>query len=256
MNTMSPIRHSFMLRLYGPALLVVLWYGVVAARVIEPILLPPPHRIMLAVVSELQAASCWHALGATLLRVMVGFLVASLFGIPIGLILGIRPSAWEAVEFLFDFFRSLPAVALFPIFMLFFGLGDTARIGTTAFSCGLVMVLHSYYGVARAPRLRRDLAAVMGAAKSEVLRRVILPDALGQILVGARIALSLGVVVVLVTEMVVVSETGLGRRLLEAQQRFRAADLFADVLLVGALGLGLNWAVGLFERRTMPWVRR
>lgn len=242
--------------LYGPTILVVLWYGVWFARIINPLFLPAPHQVFGMLGKMAVQIVVWQDAVSTLGRITISVLISAIIGIPVGLLIGYYGWAYKSSELMLDFFRSLPALALFPLFLLVFGIGDSAKVATAVFASTLVIVLNTRYGVTQSLQIRRIVAKIIGATKIEVFLRVVFFDALPQIFVGLRTAISLAVIVIVVTEMFVGTSFGLGHRIYESQLMYRVPEMYATIIITGLLGYALNKAIVIIENRVVHWSGR
>jgi ABC-type nitrate/sulfonate/bicarbonate transport system permease component len=195
----------------------------------------------------------WTDFLKTVFRTFTAMLVAAVIAIPLGILLGASERTYRAVEFIIDFFRSTPASAMFPLFLVIFGVGDKTKIYVAAFGAALVIVFNVAYGVMNARKTRILAAKVMGASRFQVLRDVILMESLPQTFVGLRNGVSLALVIVVVAEMFIGSVDGLGHRVFESQQLFEMPDMYAAIFAAGALGYGLNILFLLIEKRFVHW---
>ena len=134
----------------GPLGLLLLWAAVYWTGLITQKLLPSPFRTGVSIVTNIWAGGLAYDLGQTVLRTGEAFLIAVAFGLPLGLLIGSSKRVYRSVEFLIDFFRSTPATALFPLFMIVFGLGDLSKIAVAAFSSVLIILFNVAYGVMNA----------------------------------------------------------------------------------------------------------
>lgn len=239
--------------LYGPLVVFVLWYGLYWIKIINPLFLPPPHTVIVELFRMFLTLEAWKDIGSSLWRILIGFLIACAIGIPIGLFMGYYKKVYSAFEVIVDFFRSLPALAIFPLLMFFFGIGDTAKIATTIFSCSLIVVVNSTYGVTISKKTRQIVAHLMEANPREIFRKIILMDALPQVFVGMRTSLSMAVIVVVVTEMFIGTAWGIGHRIFEAQLTYRVPEMYASIIIAGLLGYGLNKGFVAIEQKLIHW---
>jgi len=239
--------------LYGPTSILMLWYSVYWLRLINPLFLPSPHEVAAELVSLSLTAGLWNDIAASMWRIIASFAPACCAGILMGLLMGYYKGANSAFEMIVDFFRSLPALAIFPLMMLFFGIGDLAKIATTVFSCSLIIAVHSAYGVSNGKKLRQEVATLMGATSLERFLKVTLPEALPHVMIGMRIALSFAVSIIVVTEMFVVTGNGIGHRIFEAGLTYRTAEMYSSIIIVGLAGYMLNKVFMLIERRIVHW---
>ena len=240
-------------RLYGPAAFALAWYVVVYLGVINPLFLPPPHAVAAKLIQMLGTLHVWLDIAASTARIIVGFVASVIVGVPVGLLMGYSSRVHLALELLVDFFRSLPALAMFPLLMFFFGIGDAAKIGTAVFACALTICVNTIYGVTGSRKTRQIVALLMEANKREIFSRVVFMDALPQVFVGMRTSLSLAIVVIIVTEMFIGTTWGIGHRIFESQLTYRVPEMYASIVLTGILGYCLNRGFVAFEGRAVHW---
>src|ERR1700730_14023762 len=156
----------------------------------------------------------------TVYRTAASTFIAAVIAIPLGIVLGSSEKLYRSLEFVIDFFRSTPASAMFPLFLVLFGVGDETKISVAAFGAMLVILFNVAYGVMNARKTRLLAAKVMGASKLRVLFDVMLLESLPQTFVGLRNGVWLGLVIIVVAEMFIGSQDGLGHSVFEAQQLF------------------------------------
>jgi NitT/TauT family transport system permease protein len=180
-------------------------------------------------------------------------LIAAGVAIPLGIFLGASERFYRSVEFVVDFFRSTPASAMFPLFLVLFGVGNETKIAVAAFGAALVILFNVAYGVMNARKTRILAARVMGASRMQVLTGVVLLESMPQTFIGLRNGVSLALVIVVVAEMFIGSTDGLGQRVFEAQQLFNMPDMYAAIFAAGALGYGLNLLFLVVERYFVHW---
>lgn len=236
----------------GPLTILGLWWLVGVFKIIDPLYLPALPDVLKSFVAIFSSDGLLH-LWSTLYRTLWGFALAGLLAIPFGILLGSSKKIYSSVEFIIDFFRSLPAPALFPLFLLFFGIGDAAKIAVAAFIAFWVILVNTIYGVWNASKIRAQVGLVFRASRFQVLKYITVFDALPQIFVGLRIALSLALILVVVTEMFIGTKFGLGQRIFDSYATYRIAQLYAFILIVGLLGYILNKFFVFFEKRIVHW---
>ncbi len=190
---------------------------------------------------------------ATLGRVASVILWAVALGIPLGMLLGSSERLYRHVEGSIDFFRSIPATAMFPLFMIIFGVGDASKVMAAVFAAFFVIVFNTAHGIVFARKGRLRMARFMGATLCQRFTKVILWESLPQTFVGLRNATSLALVVVIVTEMFIGTSAGLGRRIVDFQIVYAIADMYAAIIIVGLLGYALNRALQRLEHHFLFW---
>ena len=189
----------------------------------------------------------------TVERTVLSTLIAAGVAIPLGIFLGASERLYRSVEFVVDFFRSTPASAMFPLFLVLFGVGNETKIAVAAFGAALVILFNVAYGVMNARKTRLLAAKVMGASRLQVLTGVVLLESMPQTFIGLRNGVSLALVIVVVAEMFIGSTDGLGHRVFEAQQLFNMPEMYAAIFAAGALGYGLNLLFLVVERYFVHW---
>lgn len=240
----------------GVFALVIVWYLAVWMRVVDPVLLPSPIDTFGAMWTGMKGGKLGSDFLVTVERTVYATLIASAVSIPLGIFLGASERLYRSVEFVIDFFRSTPASAMFPLFLVLFGVGDRTKISVAAFGAALVILFNVAYGVMNARKTRLLAAKAMGASRFRILTDVMLLESLPQTFVGLRNGVSLALVIVVVAEMFIGSTDGLGNRVFEAQQLFAMPDMYAAIFAAGALGYGLNLFFLTIERRFVHWAGR
>jgi ABC-type nitrate/sulfonate/bicarbonate transport system permease component len=253
----SPSKRSLLQRIVqialGPVLVLVLWYGAGQLGILNPRLIPPPGAVFAATWTALTEGTMLFDLTQTLGRVVLAFLIAAGLGVPIGIVIGANEWVYRSAEFLIDFCRSTPATAMFPLFMLLFGLGDEGKVALAAFSALLIIVFNVAYGVLNARKTRILAARSMGAGRIRIFIDVIFFETLPQTFVGLRAGVSLALVVIVVAEMFIGGMDGMGHRIMDDQMSYNLKDMYGSLILSGALGYCLNYAFLLTEKYFVHW---
>jgi len=237
----------------GVVLLILVWWIATLLEVADPVLLPPPQKALKALIDGLVSGPLLHDFGQTIYRTVLSFLIASAIAIPLGVMLGAADKLYRSVEFVIDFFRSTPASAVFPLFLVLFGVGDKTKIAVAAFGASLVILFNVAYGVMNARKTRVLAAKVMGANRLQVLTDVYFWESLPQTFIGMRNGISLSLVIIVVAEMFIGSTDGIGHRLIEAQMLFEMPTMYAAIFAAGALGYGMNWVFLTVEKTFVHW---
>jgi NitT/TauT family transport system permease protein len=239
--------------LIGVVLCLTLWVVVAAALGDLRRFLPWPWVVALHLVRTLGTAQCWLDIALTAARTVVAFAIGAVVGVPAGLLLGLNPKYYEASRVAIDFVRSVPVTALFPVAMLFLGIGDTAKLACVALGCALIVLVHSAGAVRNTPFLYGLVARSLRLTRWGAFGKVTLPASLPEIANGLRVASSIALILVVVLEMFVGSAGGLGLRLYDDQQLFRISDMYGTLLLIGGLGYLANWGLGMMQERFLHW---
>ncbi|MFN9726987.1 ABC transporter permease [Acidovorax sp.] len=252
----KPINWGRLLPLAGPIALVILWDLVVRVGWIKPILLPTPVDTILTLINGMAGSLLLPHFLVTLERTLMAFGIATAIGMPLGIALGSNERAYRSVEFLIDFFRSTPASALIPLFLLIFGISNVNKVAIAAFGAFLIVIFNCAYGVINARKQRVAAAKVMGASRWQIFKDVLFWESLQPSFVGLRSAVSMALVIVVVAEMFIGSENGLGHKIIDAQQVMNVRVMYAAIMAAGILGYALNIAFLALEKRIVHWSGR
>ncbi len=239
-------------RLTIPLLLLFVWWLLSQHSFVSPLFLPRVGDVGLEIGVALREGLLGD-IGATLYRSLIGLAIAGALGIPIGLLLGYSKRLYQQAEFTIEFFRSIPTTALFPLFLLLFGVGDLSKISMVAFGAIAFFIINTVYGVHGVRRQRVAAAQAMGLKGVDLFRYLILPEALPSIVTGFRLALSYSLVIAVVTEMFFGSNDGVGYRIMTAQYIYDTPAIYVGIITAGLLGLGLNKVALGLERRFIHW---
>ncbi|KTT17021.1 taurine ABC transporter permease [Pseudacidovorax intermedius] len=235
------------------ALIVALWAFAHATKAVDPVLLPSPGEALQAFWKGLSSGTLWGDFEKTIVRTLVSFAIALAVAVPLGVVLGANEKIYEGIEFAIDFFRSTPASAMFPLFLVLFGVGEKTKIAVAAFGAALAILFNVAYGVMSARKQRQLAARVMGAPRWRVLTDVTLLESMPQVFVGMRSGVSIALVIVIVAEMFIGSTDGLGQRIMNAQTIFDMPDMYASIFAAGLLGYVMNLIFLVAERRFVHW---
>jgi len=236
----------------GTLIVLLLWWGIAQMQLINPLLLPTPQQTLVTL-----WASIWQDLPQdfflTLYRSLYAFAIAAIAGVPIGIILGSNERIYHSCEFLIDFFRSTPATAMFPLFLVIFGIDDFSKIAVAAFAAWLIVLFNVAYGVMSARKTRILAARIAGAPGWRIFFDVVFFETLPQTFIGLRTAISLTLVVIIVAEMFIGSTNGMGQRIIDAQQTFDLKQMYASIIATGIMGYSLNQFFLIIENKFVHW---
>lgn len=229
------------------------WGLLSAIQVVDPLLLPSPLAVADFLVSPSQWGHLAIDLAMTFFRLIVGFMLGAFLGISFGIAMGRSVTVYRMLEFVVDFCRSIPVAALFPLFLVFFGIGDASKIATTCWSTALIVLVHTMYGVRSCSPIREFFARTLGASRSQILTTIVIPESLPSIFAGLRVGLSIAVIVVIMTEMFLGTSTGLGHQIFNAALLYETPKLYSMIFLTGLLGYLLNRLFVHLEQRLLGW---
>lgn len=242
-----------LLPLAGIAALVLLW-DLALSLGRGPQLLPRPWAVAQAIAELARKGFLVKHVVASLFRVTWGYLAAVLVGIPLGVLLGWHRRGGEALAPLLEVFRPISPLAWIPIAILWFGVGDVSATFIIFLGALFPLTLAAMNGVARVEAIHVNAGRNFGLSSGELLRKVIVPAILPDLVVGLRLALGIAWLVVVAAEMIAVS-SGLGFLIVDARNAGNRYDVVvAGMVCIGLIGLGLDIAMrGLERSRAVAW---
>ena len=196
----------------------------------------------------------WFAIVPSMTRLAIGFFIAVLLGSAVGLVVGYLRALDPWVRPVLEYLRFIPAVAILPAALLLFGATDKMRIFVIAFGSIFPVLLAAIDGARRVEPMFIDVARVNGLTVTQRIVHVVLPAALPSIFAGVRIALSIALVMMVISELIA-ADDGLGFYILRNQRLFQTANVYAGVLTIGTIGLALTLALLSFEKHVLAWHR-
>lgn len=235
------------------------WWWVTTLQLVPPLFLPSPQAVFGKLYQVATAgymdATLWQHLSASLARVAVALLAASLTAIPLGVLLGRSRRARAIGDPIIEFYRPLPPLAYLPLIVIWFGIGEMSKILLIYLAIFAPVVIATTAGVSAVAPDRVRAAQALGATPRQVLWHVVLPSALPDILTGIRIGLGIGWSTLVAAELVAATR-GLGF-MVQSAANFLVTDVVVlGILVIGAVAVGLELLIRALQRRLTPWQGR
>lgn len=227
-------KQSLSLSLLSVSLFLILWQ-VIAANFIDPFFLPTPTAILAAVGELLREDILLGAIGISLGRIFLGWVLGSLIAVPIGLLVGSAGVIKSVIDPFIHFFRFVPAIALITLFIVWFGIGELSKILLITYATGFIVMINTASGVTAIPADKLDAGRTLGANSRQVFFRIIIPATLPYIYVGMRLAMASSFLVIVAAEMLA-AQSGLGYLIWTSRLYFQIDWMFAAIILLGLLG--------------------
>jgi ABC-type nitrate/sulfonate/bicarbonate transport system permease component len=207
----------------------------------------PPQRLFLS-------DSVFQDVIPSLFRLLGGWALAVLIGVPLGILIGRSRNLWDLVNPVLQFLRAIPGPALIPIFIILLGTESTMRVTLIAFGSVWPILLNTIEGTRTVDPVQLDTVQAFRIPRHARLWRIVLPAALPKIFAGMRVSLALAVILMVVSELVA-STSGIGYRIQNAQIMFLLTDMWCGIVLLALIGYTLNWLFLKFEGRVLGWHR-
>jgi sulfonate transport system permease protein len=243
---------SITLRVAGPIALLVAWWAASASGALNPAVLASPQQVASAAWQLWRSGQLQSAVGVSVLRAATGLLFGVSAGLVLGVITGFSRLGEELLDSPLQLLRALPFLSLVPLFMVWFGIGEEARVILIAVATSFPMYVSTAGGVRAVDPKLVEAMRTFGLSRWALVREVVLPAAMPSLLSGLRLSMTLSVIALIAAEEINTTN-GIGFLMAQAQTYSRTDILTVCVLLYGFLGLCVDLIVRGAERLLMPW---
>lgn len=241
------------------AVLIAVWFAVTNLGWVKPIFLPTPQAVFQQFYEYLTGQAndkpLWQHFLASMLRVFSAFVLACVTAIPIGIAMGMSRTVRGIFDPPLEFYRPLPPLAYLPLIIIWFGIDEVPKVLLIFLSCFAPLALAARSGMRSASQEQINAAYSMGATYLQVIRHVILPSAMPDILIGMRIAIGFGWTTLVAAEMVA-ANVGLGQMVLNASNFLRTDIVIMGIVVIGVVAYLFDLLMRWIERRVVPWKGR
>jgi taurine transport system permease protein len=241
------------------AVLLLAWTVVTNAGWIKPLFLPSPQAVFQQFMEYLTGAAndkpLWQHFVASMGRVFAAFALAVVTAVPVGIAMGMSRVARGIFDPPIEFYRPLPPLSYLPLIIIWFGIDELPKVLLIFLSCFAPLALAARSGMKSASQEQINAAYSMGASYSQIIRHVILPSALPEILVGMRIAIGFGWTTLVAAEMVA-ANVGLGQMVLNASNFLRTDIVIMGIVVIGVVAYLFDLLMRWVEKRLVPWKGR
>lgn len=219
---------------------------------VNPSVFPPLDTILAALWDSISSGALVDDIAISLQRSGIAFLAAVAIGVPLGLVMGQVRIVEQALDPLLQFFRQTSALALYPVFILLLGLGETSKVFVIFWATLFPLLLATIGGVKEVDTKLIEMARTYGASRFTIFRRVVLPASVPAIFVGLRLSATTALLLLIAAEMIGANK-GIGFQVMNAQYNFQIPLMFAAILLLALLGLAANAVLVLLQRKLCRW---
>jgi taurine transport system permease protein len=235
---------------------LLLWQASGSLGWVDPLMLPPPTELWHTLVELSQEGyrqtPLWQHLLTSTLRAVVAFVAAILVGVPLGLSMGLSATLSATLNPFVQFLRPLPKIALVPLVIVWFGIGEGAKFFLIFIATVLSIVVGAAAAVAHISQARLRAAQTLGASRRQLFSHVVLPHALPELFTTVRLAIGIGWTSLIAAEMVA-ANSGLGWMVINAGSYLRTDVVMLGILLLGLVGYLFDVGLVLLQRRYAPW---
>jgi sulfonate transport system permease protein len=241
-------------RWISPVAVVVVWQVASSTGVLPEQSLAAPATIAATAVDLVRNGTLPEAIAVSLQRVVIGFLAGGTAGVLLALVAGLGRAGENAVDPIMQMLRALPFFGLIPLFILWFGIGETPKVTLVALAVSFPLYLNTFSGIRGVDGKLAEVARTLKLGRAALIRHIVLPGALPQTLVGLRQSLGVAWLALIVAEQVN-ADAGLGYMINDAREFLRTDVIVVGLLVYSALGLITDAIVRLLERRALSWRR-
>jgi NitT/TauT family transport system permease protein len=221
-------------------------------RDINPVFGSYPSAIAEAGWELARTGKLWTALSDSLRPFLLGYALAIIIGVPIGLVTGRFRTVEAAIGIYITAGYAMPLVALVPLLILWLGLGFAVKVAVIFLMAVFPICINTWLGVTAVPKTLIEVGKSFVAPDSVILRRIILPATLPYIMAGIRLAVGRAVVAMVIAEFFT-SISGLGAVIITSANNFDTATMFVPIVILMVMAIGLNYLIGAVERWVAPW---
>jgi taurine transport system permease protein len=234
----------------------VAWFLAAQLKLVDPLFLPGPIEVFETAVElardGYRQVSLWMHIAVSIGRALLAFFVATLVGVPLGLLMGRSPVVGAVLDPFVQFLRPLPKLALIPLVVVWFGIGEFSKFFLIFLATLLTVLVSAAAAVQSVPVGRIRAAQSLGASERQLFRHVILPSAVPEIFTGIRVAIGIGWTTLIAAEMIA-SSSGLGWMVMNASSYLRTDVVMLGIVLLGTIGYFLDVALVKAQRRIVHW---
>ena len=236
---------------------IFLWFLATNLEWVKPLFLPSPQELASTVFDMVangyRGVSLQEHILVSLARALIAFAIAAIVGIPLGIVMGFSPTLNAILDPFVQFFRPLPKLALIPLVILWFGIGELAKFILIFMATFLTVVVSAAASVRGVPENRLRVARALGANSYQLFRYVILPSVLPDLFIGMRVGMGIGWTTLIAAEMIAAT-SGVGWMVLNASSYLRTDVVLLGVVILGGTGYLLDILVVTVQRRAVPWI--
>jgi ABC-type nitrate/sulfonate/bicarbonate transport system permease component len=232
--------------------LIALWQAASSAGLLPPLFMPSPAAVVRALVNLWRDGTLGENVMASLKRLIPGWIIGTGVGLTAGLAMGIFSAARAAGLPIVSALFPIPKIALLPLFILWFGIGEPSKVATIGFGVFFPTVIAAYTACDSVPRNLIRMGQSFGLPAAGIVWKILVPGAMPGILAGFRITASIALILVVAAEMIG-AQYGIGAFVLAAGNLMQTDQLLAGVVMLSILGLLISWGLGTVERAVLRW---
>jgi sulfonate transport system permease protein len=239
-------------RFVMPIVLVILWQAVCSAGLVSPRMVPSPIAVTKTAGELLASGELLHSIGISLARVLIGLSVGIVIGVVLALVAGLSRAGEDSVDATIQMLRTLPFLGLVPLFILWFGIGETPKIALVIVGTVFPIYMALFSGIRDIDKKLVEAAVTLGLSRWELVTHIILPGSVPAALIGLRYGMGIALLTLVVAEQIN-ADSGIGFLIMNARDIFRTDIIFLGLIIYAILGLAADQLARAIERKMLYW---
>lgn len=236
-----------------PTIILLLWFAATQFELCPPTVLPSIEAVAGSFVTQAASGQLFADLGVSLLRVLKGFLIAAVLAVPLGVFMAVSLRGNRFFIGVFEALRQIPTIALIPLLIIWFGIGEATKVIMIAKSAFFPILLNTISGITETPKGYLELARLYQISPLRVFTRIYFPSAVPYIFTGLRLALGVSWTTVVAAE-IVASSSGIGYRINDARMMMEPEVVIVGVLAIGVVGVIMDKGLLVLSKKLTPWL--
>jgi len=237
----------------GVLSVLILWSGVVMFKLVNPILLPSPKRVIQELMSLVRTNEFWLDFGNTIMTWFLGLVIGILFGVVVGVLLALNEKIWFIFEPIIEFFRTLPSIILVPLISLFMGVGLDSKVLSVSVVVAVTIISTVGIAIRSINTNYKKLKSAWKLTTYETIKNIYLPEISSHLLIAIKASIPLALIVAIAADMLIATDNGLGKIITDSMAVFNATRMYAAILIVGVLGYLAAKLSELVENKFIHW---
>jgi ABC-type nitrate/sulfonate/bicarbonate transport system permease component len=228
------------------------WWGAVASGMANPVLMPPPDAVFVAITEMILEGSLPIDIGVSLARALGGFTIATVIGVPLGVLIGRSARAFAVIDPWIELARPVPPIAVLPLVVLWFGIGEESKLVVVFYGALFPILVNTVQGVRSVDNGLVRAARALGASERQIFRLVVLPASVPSVVTGLRLGAGMAIFVLVAAELLG-SSSGLGWLIMDAREHFFTDRIMVGIVALGVVGYAINRSLLWIEHRLVRW---
>lgn len=235
-----------------PVLVIVLWETFARLKIFPAVLLPSPEMVIRSLMDQLKSGQLITDASISIQRVLVGYFISVVFGVTLGILMGISESINKFFILTLNSIRQIPMIAWMPLIILWAGIGEASKIVIIVIGSIFPVLLNTINGIKQTPQGLIEVGQMFKLSKWDLLRKIYIPSALPSIFVGLKLGLGISWMVVVAAEMIAAS-SGIGYRINDARSLMRSEVVIVGMIVIAFIGVLMDQILSRILKKLTPW---